>query len=97
MLLRYLADMRWTSRERWKGNGRLPMPGPFRVPAFRYQWPADLLTNCAFEMETLILGWWILTETGSVRLLTAYGALYFFGTMVAPMFGTVTSNCTDPQ
>ena len=65
------------------------MPGPFRVPAFRFQWPADLLTNCAFEMEAIILGWWILTETGSVLLLTAYGALYFFGTLVAPMFGVV--------
>jgi len=28
----------------------------FRVRSFRFQWPADLLTQCAFEMETLILG-----------------------------------------
>jgi len=44
------------------------MLAPFRVRAFRFQWPADLLTNCAFEMETIILGWWIYTETGSVTL-----------------------------
>ena len=42
---------------------------PFRVRNFRFQWPADLLTACAFEMETLILGWYVLVETGSVVML----------------------------
>lgn len=60
---------------------------PFRVRAFRLQWPADLLTSCAFEMETLILGWYVLVETGSVLLLTVFGALYYTGTLVAPMLG----------
>jgi predicted MFS family arabinose efflux permease len=60
---------------------------PFRVRAFRLQWPADLLTSCAFEMETLILGWYVLVETGSVLLLTLFGALQFAGTLIAPMFG----------
>jgi predicted MFS family arabinose efflux permease len=60
---------------------------PFRVRAFRLQWPADLLTSCAFEMETLILGWYVLVETGSVLLLTLFGALQFGGTLIAPMFG----------
>ena len=55
--------------------------------AFRLQWPADLLTSCAFEMETLILGWYVLVETGSVLLLTLFGALQFAGTLVAPLFG----------
>jgi predicted MFS family arabinose efflux permease len=59
------------------------------VRSFRFQWPADLLTSCAFEMETLILGWYVLVETGSVLLLTLYGALLFVGTLVAPMFGVV--------
>ncbi len=68
---------------------RVPMLAPFRVRALRFQWPADLLTNCAFEMETIILGWWIYTETGSVWLLTAFGALHFFGTVVAPVLGVV--------
>lgn len=60
---------------------------PFRVRNFRIQWPADLLTSCAFEMETLILGWYVLVETGSVVLLTIFGVLQFAGTLVAPMFG----------
>jgi hypothetical protein len=59
----------------------------YQVRSFRFQWPADLLTSWAFEMETLILGWFILVETGSVFLLTLFGALQFLGTLVAPMFG----------
>jgi hypothetical protein len=46
---------------------------PFRVRSFRFQWPADLATSWAIEMETLILGWYILVETGSVLMLTWYG------------------------
>jgi Na+/melibiose symporter-like transporter len=61
--------------------------GPFRVRSFRFQWPADLLTSWAFEMETLILGWYVLTETGSVLWLTAFGALQFLGTLLAPLIG----------
>ncbi len=55
--------------------------------SFRFQWPADLLTSWAFEMETLILGWYVLVETESVLLLTAFGSLQFLGTLIAPMFG----------
>ena len=61
----------------------------FRVRSYRFQWPADLLTAWAFEMENLILGWYVLVETGSVVLLTAFGALIFIGTLLAPMFGVV--------
>ena len=61
----------------------------FRNRSFRIQWPADLLTSCAFEMETLILGWYVLTETKSVLLLTLFGALQFTGTLVSPMFGVM--------
>jgi predicted MFS family arabinose efflux permease len=46
-----------------------------------------MLTSWAFEMEVLILGWYILVETGSVIALTAFGSLMFVGTLVAPMFG----------
>jgi MFS family permease len=62
---------------------------PFRTPSFRFQWPADLATSWAFEMEMLVLGWYILTETGSVVLLTLFAALFNLGTLVAPMFGVV--------
>lgn len=65
------------------------LPGPFRVRSFRFQWPADLLTSWAFEMETLILGWYVLVETGSVLWLTAFGALQFLGTLFAPMIGVM--------
>jgi MFS family permease len=62
---------------------------PFRIRNYRFQWPADLLTSWAFEMETLVLGWYILVETGSVLLLTLLGSLNFVGTLVAPMFGVI--------
>jgi predicted MFS family arabinose efflux permease len=61
----------------------------FRVRSFRFQWPADLLTSLAFEMETVILGWYVLVQTGSVLLLTAFGSLLFLGTLLAPMFGVL--------
>ena len=62
---------------------------PFRVRNYRFQWPADLLTSWAFEMETLILGWYVLVETKSVVLLTVFASLSYIGTLIAPMFGVV--------
>jgi predicted MFS family arabinose efflux permease len=60
---------------------------PFQVRSFRFQWIADLMTSWAIEMEVLILGWFILVETGSVFLLTVYGSLQYLGTLVSPMLG----------
>jgi MFS family permease len=62
---------------------------PFRVRSFRFQWPADLATSWAFEMETLILGWYVLVETGSVLWLTLFASLQFIGTLIAPMIGII--------
>ncbi|MBI2529185.1 MAG: MFS transporter [Candidatus Rokubacteria bacterium] len=62
---------------------------PFRVRSFRFQWPADLFTSWASEMEALILGWYVLVHTGSVLLLTVFGSLHFLGTLGAPMFGVL--------
>lgn len=62
---------------------------PFTQRNFRFQWPADLATSWAFEMETLILGWYVLVETGSVIWLTAFGALQFLGTLISPLFGVM--------
>lgn len=62
---------------------------PFGVKAFRLQWPAALVTVWALEMETLILGWFVLVETGSVVLLTLFGASLYLGTLVAPLLGVV--------
>lgn len=62
---------------------------PFRVRSFRFQWPADLATSWAFEMETLILGWYVLVETGSVFMLTVFASLLYIGTLLSPMFGVM--------
>jgi MFS family permease len=62
---------------------------PFRVRSFRFQWPADLATSWAFEMETILLGWFILIESGSVMMLVAYGSLQYVGSLASPLFGVV--------
>lgn len=62
---------------------------PFKVRSFRFQWPADLATSWAFEMESLILGWYVLVETQSVLLLTLFASLAYLGTLLAPMFGVM--------
>jgi len=68
---------------------RVPALAPFEVRSFRFQWPADLATSWAFEMETLILGWYVLVETRSVLMLTVFASLLYVGTLLAPMFGVV--------
>ncbi|MGH8686681.1 MAG: MFS transporter [Burkholderiales bacterium] len=60
---------------------------PFRVRSFRFQWPADLATSWAFEMEALILGWYVLSTTGSVRMLGVVAALAWLGSLFSPFFG----------
>ena len=69
---------------------------PFRVRSFRFQWPADLLTSLAFEMETVILSWYVMVQTGSVLLLTVFGSLLFLGTLAAPMFGVLSDRLGAP-
>lgn len=59
------------------------------IRSFRFQLSADLLTSWAFEMETLILGWYVMVNTGSVLLLTAFASLPFLGSLAAPMFGVL--------
>jgi len=67
-----------------------PLPfAAFGTRSFCFQWPADLFTSWAFEMETLILAWYVMVHTGSVLLLTVFGSLQFFGMLVAPMFGVL--------
>jgi MFS family permease len=60
---------------------------PFRIRAFRFQFPADVATSWAFEMETIILGWYVLVETQSVVLLTLFASMQYVGTLIAPVFG----------
>jgi MFS family permease len=68
---------------------RLSALAPFGIRNYRFQWPADLLTSWAFEMETLILGWYVLAETGSVLLLSLIASLNYTGTLIAPIFGVI--------
>jgi predicted MFS family arabinose efflux permease len=63
--------------------------GAFRTRSFRFQFPSDLLTSWAFEMETVILGWYVMVNTGSILWLTAFGSVQFLGTLAAPMFGVL--------
>jgi predicted MFS family arabinose efflux permease len=72
-----------------KAGLRVPALAPFRIRNFRFQWPADLATSWAFEMETLILGWYVLVETQSVFMLTVFASLQYIGTLLAPMFGVM--------
>ena len=67
--------------------GRASALAPFRVKSFRFQWPADLCASWAFEMEALILGWYVLTETGSVKMLVVFAALQWGGALFSPLFG----------
>jgi predicted MFS family arabinose efflux permease len=62
---------------------------PFRVRSYRFQWPADLCASWGFEMEIIVLGWYVLVETQSVLMLTVFGALQYVGTLLAPMSGVL--------
>jgi Na+/melibiose symporter-like transporter len=68
---------------------RVPALAPFQIRSFRFQWPADLLASWAFEMEGVILGWFVLVSTGSVLALAVFGSLQFLGTLISPLFGMV--------
>ena len=70
-------------------QARASMLAPFGVRSFRFQWPADLATSWAFEMENLILGWYVLSTTGSVEQLVILGALGWLGSVFSPFFGIV--------
>lgn len=65
------------------------MASPFGVRSFRFQWPADLATSWAFEMEALILGWYVLSATGSVQQLVLVAALAWLGSLFSPFFGLI--------
>ncbi len=62
---------------------------PFRLRSYRFQWLADLSTSWAFEMETIMLSWYILVETKSVFLLTLFASTQYIGTLLSPVFGVM--------
>ncbi|MBT4340897.1 MAG: MFS transporter [Chloroflexi bacterium] len=61
----------------------------FKIRSFRFQWSADAMTTWGSEMETLILGWYILVATDSPLLVGLLGALRFSGTLTAPVVGVI--------
>ncbi|MCH9672018.1 MAG: MFS transporter [Gammaproteobacteria bacterium] len=61
----------------------------FRIESYRFQWVSDLLTSWAFEMEILILAWYVLTQTDSPFLTAAVASLSYGGTLLSPMVGVV--------
>jgi MFS family permease len=38
-------------------------------------------------MESIVLGWFILVESGSVMMLVVFGSLQYLGSLVSPLFG----------
>ncbi len=72
---------------------RAPAPtgalAAFRLRSFRLQWLADLSTSWAFEMETIMLSWYILVQTESVFLLTLFASTQYIGTLFSPLFGVM--------
>jgi MFS family permease len=83
------VERRETRHRVLSGSARRSALAPFAVRSYRLQWPSDLLTSWAFEVENLVLGWYILTETGSVLLLTLFASLNYAGTLIAPVLGMI--------
>src|ERR1700744_6726603 len=69
------VERRETRQRVLSGSARHSALAPFAIKSYRLQWPSDLLTSWAFEVENLVLGWYILTETGSVLPVTLLALL----------------------
>ena len=82
-------ERRETRHRVLSGSARTSALAPFEIRNYRFQWPSDLLTSWAFEVENLVLGWYIMVETGSVLLLTLLASLNYVGTLIAPVFGMI--------
>jgi predicted MFS family arabinose efflux permease len=70
-------------------NAKISPFAAFKIRSFRFQWSADAMTTWGSEMETLILGWYILVATDSPFLVGLLGALRFSGTLTAPIVGVL--------
>lgn len=60
---------------------------PFSSANFRNLWMSDALSLWGFEMETLILAWYVLVQTDSALMVSVVGALRFGGTLISPWLG----------
>ncbi len=70
-------------------TGRAPFLSAFAIPSFRYQWPADLLSSWALEMEVLILNWYVALEFRSATISALFAGLQYFGSLIAPGVGAL--------
>ena len=61
----------------------------FRQRNFRFFLASESLARVGDQMETVVLAWVVLVETNSPFLLGVFGALLFFGTLIAPYFGVL--------
>ena len=59
----------------------------FEIPDFRNLWISDVLSLWGFEMETLILGWYVLIQTDSALMVGIVAALRSAGTLISPVLG----------
>ena len=64
-------------------------PGQLKNENFRKLWISDLLMGFASNIEILIIPWVIITKTNSGLVLGVYGAVRYFSTIFAPVFGGV--------
>ena len=64
-------------------------PGQLKNENFRKLWISDLLLGFASNIEILIIPWVIITKTNSGLVLGLYGAVRYFSTVFAPVFGGI--------
>ena len=81
--------MRSRSKTPRRTSGGWRVVEAFSIRSFRFQWTADAGSTWAAEMETLILGWYLLVETNSPLLVGLLGALRFGGTLLSPIYGVL--------
>ncbi|MFC1935733.1 MFS transporter [Chloroflexota bacterium] len=56
---------------------------------FRFLWLSNAFVGLGEQMELVLVGWFVLSETDSPLLVSLYGALRFTGTLFAPFFGAL--------
>ncbi len=78
-----------TTQSTQEPNSKVSLFAAFRIRSFRFQWSADAMMTWGSEMETLILGWYVLVATDSPFLVGLLGALRFTGTLTAPLVGVL--------
>lgn len=61
----------------------------FQRRNYRLLWASDISQRCAEQMEFLVLAWYVLAETNSPFLVGLFGALRFFGTLLAAPYGVL--------